>query len=174
MSEAYPLVTIVTPSFNQVEYLEQTLNSVLGQDYPNLEYLVVDGGSTDGSLEVIRKYEDRLAWWVSEPDHGQADAINKGFARATGKYVAWLNSDDLYFPGAIRKAVETLEQSPHIGLVYGNLLSINARGEHVNSIRYQQYALEDLLAFQIIGQPTVFMRRSTLEEVGYLSEEYHY
>ena len=174
MSEATPLVTIVTPSYNQAEYLEQTINSVLGQDYPNLEYMIVDGGSTDGSLEIIRKYADRLAWWVSEPDKGQADAINKGLSRATGKYVAWLNSDDLYLPGTIQKAVETLEKFPETGLAYGNLLSINARGEHVNTLRYQQYALEDLLAFFIIGQPTVFMRRNVLEKVGYLSEEYHY
>jgi glycosyltransferase involved in cell wall biosynthesis len=174
MAEATPLVTIVTPSYNQAEYLEQTINSVLGQDYPNLEYLIVDGGSTDGSLEIIRKYADRLAWWVSEPDNGQADAINKGLTRATGKYVAWLNSDDLYLPGTIHKAVETLEKFPEIGLVYGNLLSINARGEHVNTIHYRPFALEDLLAFFIIGQPTVFMRREILEKVGYLSEEYNY
>ncbi len=174
MSEKLPLVTIVTPSYNQADYLEQTMLSVLGQDYPNLEYLVVDGGSTDGSLEIIQQYADRLAWWVSEPDKGQADAINKGFARATGKYVAWLNSDDLYLPGTIQNAVETLEQFPEAGMVYGNLLSINARGEHVNTIRYRPFALEDLLAFFIIGQPTVFMRRSVLEKVGYLSEEYHY
>jgi len=174
MSEATPLVTIVTPSYNQAEYLDQTINSVLGQDYPNLEYLIVDGGSTDGSLEIIHKYADRLAWWVSEPDKGQADAINKGLARATGKYVAWLNSDDLYLPGTIQKAVETLEKFPDTGLVYGNLLSINARGEHVNTIQYRPFALEDLLAFFIIGQPTVFMRRSVLEKVGYLSEEYHF
>jgi glycosyltransferase involved in cell wall biosynthesis len=174
MSEKSPLVTIVTPSYNQAEYLEQTIQSVLGQDYPNLEYLIVDGGSTDGSLEVIQRYADQLAWWVSERDKGQADAINKGFSRATGKYVAWLNSDDLYLPGTIRKAVETLEHYPETGLIYGNLLSINARGEHVHTIRYQPFALEDLLAFFIIGQPTVFMRRSVLEQVGYLSEEYHY
>ncbi|HKJ26978.1 MAG TPA: glycosyltransferase, partial [Anaerolineales bacterium] len=169
-----PLVTIVTPSYNQAEYLEQTLRSVLNQDYPNIEYLVVDGGSTDGSVEIIKAYADRLAWWVSEPDQGQADAINKGFARATGKYIAWLNSDDVYLPGTIARAVEELEADPKLGLVYANLLSINTKNEHVNTIRYRQYALEDLLAFFIIGQPTVFLRRSVLERVGYLSLDYHY
>ncbi|MEJ2758147.1 MAG: glycosyltransferase family 2 protein [Anaerolineales bacterium] len=174
MSEQTPLVTVVTPSYNQAEYLEQTITSVLGQEYPNIEYFVVDGGSTDGSVAIIKKYADQLAWWVSEKDEGQADAINKGFSRATGKYVAWLNSDDVYLAGTMAKAISLLEADPSLGLVYGNLLSINARGEHVNTIRYRPYALEDLLAFFIIGQPTVFMRRSVLEQVGYLSKDYHY
>ncbi len=174
MSEQFPLVTVVTPSYNQAEYLEQTIASVLGQDYPNIEYFVVDGGSTDGSLEIIRKYAGQLDWWVSEPDNGQADAINKGFRRAKGKYIAWLNSDDLYLPGTIRKAVEVLEGDPELGIVYADLLSINARGEHVNTIRYRPFGLEDLLSFSIIGQPTVFMRRSVQQQAGLLSEEYHF
>lgn len=169
-----PLVTIVTPSYNQAEYLEQTIQSVLGQDYPNIEYMVVDGGSTDGSVEIIKAYADRLAWWVSEPDKGQADAINKGFAKATGKYIAWLNSDDVYLPGTITRAIKELEADPQLGLVYGNLLSINTQNVHVNTIRYRQFALEDLLSFFIIGQPSVFMRRKVLEKVGYLSLDYHY
>ena len=174
MSENFPLVTVVTPSFNQAEYLEQTIYSVLSQDYPNLEYMVVDGGSTDGSVEIIEKYADRLAWWVSEKDKGQADAINKGLSRANGEIVAWLNSDDLYLPGTVRRAVKTLQRHPDAGLVYGKLLSINARGEHVNTITYKQYALEDLLSFFIIGQPTVFMRNALLKQVGLLDESYNY
>ena len=174
MSDHLPLVTVITPSYNQAEYLEQTIYSVLNQDYPKIEYMVVDGGSDDGSVEIIKKYADRIAWWVSEKDNGQADAINKGFSRANGEIVAWLNSDDVYLPGTIRRAVETLQQHPDAGLAYGKLLSINARGEHVNTIVYKQYALEDLLSFFIIGQPTVFMRRAMLEKVGHLDESYNY
>jgi glycosyltransferase involved in cell wall biosynthesis len=169
-----PLVSIVTPSFNQADYLEETILSVLRQDYPNLEYFVVDGGSTDGSVEIIKKYAGQLAWWVSEPDQGQADAINKGLRRAKGEIVAWLNSDDLYLSGTIQRAVEVMQKNPDLGLVYGNLHSINPRGEHVNTITYQQYTLQDLLAFRIIGQPAVFMRRAVLEKAGYLDLNYSY
>jgi glycosyltransferase involved in cell wall biosynthesis len=169
-----PLVSIVTPSFNQADYLEETILSVLRQDYTNLEYLIVDGASTDGSLEIIRKYVDSLAWSVSEPDRGQADAINKGLERAKGEIVAWLNSDDLYLPGTIQRAVEVMQENPDVGLVYGNLRSINPRGEHINTITYQQYSLQDLLAFRIIGQPAVFMRRAVLEQAGYLNLDYRY
>ena len=106
-----PRVSIVTPSFNQARFLEQTIESVLDQDYPHIEYLVVDGGSTDGSVEIIERYAKHLAWWVSEPDHGQADAIVKGFRRTTGDILAYLNSDDRYLPGAVSKAVAAFANS---------------------------------------------------------------
>jgi glycosyltransferase involved in cell wall biosynthesis len=121
-----PLVSIITPSFNQAPYLRRTMESVLRQDYPNLEYIVVDGGSTDGSQAIIKEYEDRLAHWESVPDRGQTDAINKGFARATGKYLAWLNSDDVYQPGAISEATAYLESHPEVGMVYGDCTFIDA------------------------------------------------
>ena len=123
-----PLVSIITPSFNQARYLESTIHSVLDQDYPNIEYIIVDGGSTDGSAEIIHGFSDRLAWWVSEKDHGQTDAINKGFARAKGEILAWLNSDDTYQPHAIAEAVGLLRDRPEVGLVYGDANFIDENG----------------------------------------------
>ncbi len=171
---AKPLVSIVTPSYNQATYLEHTIRSVLGQDYPHVEYIVVDGGSTDGSVEIIRRYEDRLAWWVSEPDAGQADAINKGLARAQGEIVAWLNSDDLYRPDAVREAVQALQAHPEAGLAFANATSIDAQGRPLNDMTFGAWGLADLLAFRIICQPAVFMRRAVFEQAGGLSTEYHF
>jgi glycosyltransferase involved in cell wall biosynthesis len=168
------LVSIITPSFNQAKYLEDTIQSVLGQDYANLEYILVDGGSTDASVDIIRKYDDRLAWWVSERDNGQAEAINKGLSRATGEIVAWLNSDDTYLPGAISTVVRVFEENPDVALVYGNMLAVNENGETINILCYDQLNLEDLLCFQIIGQPAVFFRRDALEKAGFLDPTYHF
>lgn len=169
-----PKVSIITPSYNQAGFLEQTIQSVLSQGYPNLEYCVVDGGSTDGSQAIIQRYADRMAWWVSEKDSGQGEAINKGFARATGEIVAWLNSDDLYQPGAIQAAVQALEENPGAGMVFSDVLAINGAGAPINTMRYGDWGLDDLLTFHIIGQPGVFMRRAALEQAGYLDLSYHW
>ena len=168
------LVSIITPSFNQAAYLEQTILSVLGQDYPHIEYFVVDGASTDNSVDIIRKYESKLAWWVSEKDKGQADAINKGFAHATGEVIAWLNSDDYYLAGTISAAVKIFEEHPEVVLVYGNMLAVDEHGKTFNTLNYKQLTLEDLLCFQIIGQPAVFMRRSALQKTGGLDPTFHF
>src|ERR1051325_8996633 len=113
----FPKVSIITPSFNQGQFLEASIQSVLEQDYPNLEYILVDGGSKDNSIEIIKKYQDRLTWWVAEKDKGHADALNKGFSHTTGEILAWLNSDDLYFPHAVSEAAEILKPSPAGGIV---------------------------------------------------------
>ena len=168
------LVSIVTPSFNQAPFLEQTLRSVLDQDYPSLEYIVVDGASKDGSVDIIKKYSDRLAWWVSEKDKGQGDAINKGLGHARGEIIAWLNSDDYYLPHVISSAVRTFEQNPDVVLAYGDMLAVDEHGETTNVLRYSQLSLEDLLCFQIIGQPAVFFRRDAFEKAGGLDTSFHF
>ena len=168
-----PLVSIVTPSYNQATFLEQTINSVLGQEYPRLEYIVVDGASTDGSIEVIQKYVSKLEWWISEKDTGQAEAINKGLSRANGEIVAWLNSDDYYLPGTISAVVAAFHANPEALFVYGNMLAVDSEGRTINRLAYRPLLLKDLLCFQIIGQPAVFMRRAALEIAGTLDPSYH-
>lgn len=169
-----PLVTIVTPSYNQAAFLEKTICSVLEQDYPAIEYMVVDGASKDASVEIIKKYENRLTWWVSEKDSGQAEAINKGLARAKGEYVAWLNSDDYLLPGAVSAAVEALQQNPKASFVYGNVRVVTLDGKVLNTLTYKDWQLVDLMSFHIIGQPAVFMRRSALEKAGFLDQSFHF
>jgi GT2 family glycosyltransferase len=168
------LVSIVTPSYNQALYLEQTIQSVLQQDYPRIEYIVVDGASTDNSFEIIKKYNDRLAYWISEKDSGQAEAINKGFARAKGEILAWLNSDDYYLPDTISAVVKCFDENPEAVMLYGDMLAVNGNGQTINVLKYRQYSLQDLLCFQIVGQPSVFFRRSALDKTGLLDTSFHF
>ena len=168
------LVSIVTPSYNQARYLEATIQSVLAQDYARIEYIVVDGGSTDGSVELIKKYQSRFAYWVSEKDSGQADAINKGLSRASGEILAWLNSDDYYLPNTISEAVKIFEENPEVVMVYGNMLAVDEHGQTINLLKYSQLSMEDLLCFQIIGQPAVFFRRAAYEKTSGLDPTFHF
>lgn len=150
------------------------MRSVLEQDYPNIEYWVIDGGSTDNSVEIIKSCPHQLAGWISEKDRGQADGINKGFAKANGDIVAWLNSDDLYYPGAIRQAVEAFQAHPDASFVFSDVESIDEDGKAFQMMRYSHWKLADLMAFKIIGQPGVFMRRKVLEQAFFLDPSYHY
>lgn len=168
-----PLVTIVTPSYNQDAYLEAAIRSVLDQDYPRIEYFVIDGGSSDSSVEIIKQYQQRITWWVSEKDRGQSDAINKGLHRATGGIVGWLNSDDVYEPHAVSAAVSAFLKNPTAGLVYADARAIDARGTQFNLMRARQYDIVDLLSYSIICQPASFMRREVLKQVNYLDPDYH-
>lgn len=172
--KSYPLVSVVTPSFNQGEFLEDTIRSVLAQDYPAIEYIIVDGGSTDTSIDIIKRYSSDITWWVSEPDEGQASAINKGMSQAKGEIVAWLNSDDLYLPGAISSAANEFLADPQIGMVYGNAVTINEKGCPIRELIFPDWTIEDFIQFRIICQPAVFMRRSLYEKVSGLNPDYHF
>jgi len=169
-------VSIITPSFNQAPFLEECIKSVLNQDYPNIEYIIIDGGSTDGSIDIIKKYNDKLTYWISEPDNGQSHAINKGFKKATGDIVAWLNSDDLYFPDAVSTAVTRFEENRDLTLFYGNCVFIDKNGSYIRYFtEIEPYNQDRLLNFSdYIMQPTTFFSREKLVEVGYLDESFHY
>lgn len=145
-SRPWPRISIVTPSFNQGRYIEETIRSVLLQGYPNLEYIVIDGGSSDNSVGIIKKYEPWLAYWVSEADRGQAHAINKGFQKATGEIFGWLNSDDVYCKGALGFTGWLLYRRPHVGLIYGDCDVIDGRSSMIDCIVSQSGGPPELLA----------------------------
>ncbi|MCF2447070.1 glycosyltransferase [Dyadobacter sp. CY345] len=165
-------VSIVTPSYNQGQFIEETIQSVLDQDYDNLEYLVIDGGSTDNTVEVIKKYEDRLKYWVSEKDNGQTHAINKGFAMASGDIIAWINSDDVYCKGAIQAVTDFFEKNPQANVVVGNGLFMDYKGE-VYERKYPNISrFQEKHCMMSIFQPSTFLRRSILTDIGFLNEDY--
>ena len=174
-NSSLPLVSIVTPSFNQVRYLEATIKSVLSQGYPHIEYLIVDGGSTDGTVDIIKTYESKLAWWVSEKDKGQTDAINKGFARARGEVLAWINSDDTYEPGAISAAVRYLQEHPNLGMVYGDCNFINEDGRVIGKFGSAQTSYRLLRqGYAHIPQQTMFFRSDLWKQVGPLDPSFYF
>lgn len=170
-----PLVTIVTPSYNQARFLEATIRSVLEQDYPRIEYIVVDGGSSDGSMDILRKYADRLAWWISEPDRGQTDAINKGFSRARGEILAWLNSDDTYQPGAVGEAAAYLMEHPEVGLVYGDTNFIDENDRVIGRFPARQTDYRRLRRGYVhVPQQAAFFRAELWRRVGPLDPTFYF
>jgi len=170
-----PLVSVVTPSLNQGRFIGDAVRSVLGQDYPRIEYLVVDGGSTDGTLAVLAGHDGAVRW-ISEPDNGQAAAINKGFRLASGEVLAWLNSDDLYEPQAISAAVAYLQAHPDTAMVYGDATHVDAEDVEIGPCAYVGPFDLDRLVHEsdYIVQPAAFFRRSAFEAVGGLDESLHW
>ncbi len=167
-----PKLSIVTPCFNHAAYLEETLQSVLGQGYPNLEYIVMDGGSTDGSVEIIKRHEKHLAYWQSAPDTGMYNAINQGMARATGDILGWLNSDDMQLPGALEFAAAQLDvQLPQ--LLFGNAFHfVQGRPDNWGSNVQAEHAHKDIFKYDYVIQPASFWTRAAWEMTGALDESY--
>jgi glycosyltransferase involved in cell wall biosynthesis len=170
-----PLVSVVVPCLNRAHYLVPTVESILQQDYPNIECIVVDGGSSDGTIEILKGYSNRIKW-ISEPDKGHADAINKGWQMSKGEILAWLNADDCYVvPDAIMKAVDYFKSNPEVDLIYGDYARLDENGEIASDIIKPRkwdlvYAVK--YCYYTIPQPTSFMRRSILKEVNWLDREF--
>ena len=174
----WPRISIVTPSYNQGIYLEDCIQSILDQKYPDLEYFIIDGGSNDDSLQIIRKYASHLSGWVSEPDQGQSDAINKGLKQANGDLVAWLNADDYYLPGALQEIAQAYLQNPEAPFYFGDGLRVDEKKIHSKNffpegiVSFDRSAL--IHGLNYILQPATFIRRAALEKAGYLDMNLHY
>jgi cellulose synthase/poly-beta-1,6-N-acetylglucosamine synthase-like glycosyltransferase len=175
MSSNQPLVSIITPSLNQAAFIEAAIESVLAQDYPQIEYLVVDGGSSDGTLDILRSYGPRIRW-ISESDAGQSDAIDKGVRLTRGQVLAWLNADDIYLPGAVSRAVAAFAEDADRALVYGEAQDIDMHGHVVGPSRQiEPWSMRRLLEFgDFIVQPAAFFLRSAYDAVGGLDRSLHY
>lgn len=172
-------ISIVTPSFNQAAFIEETLRSVESQKYPNLEHIVVDGGSTDATINILKRYSAMPGWehlrWISERDRGQTDALNKGFRCATGDIIGWLNSDDLYQPGCLAAISTAFLAHDHADFIYGDYIIIDDKGKVLISKKEIDFDWDIMLCgLNYIAQPNVFFRRRVLDRVGYLNESLHY
>ncbi|HHT0592306.1 TPA: glycosyltransferase [Legionella anisa] len=172
-SKNLPLVSIVTPSFNQGRFLKRTIDSVLSQNYPHIEYIVIDGGSTDDSVNILSSYTDRF-FWISEPDNGQTHAINKGIKRAKGEILAYLNSDDVLTPGAIEKVVDFFLNDPHCDMVYGQADYIDEQDNIIGTYKTDEYSFNRLAKDCMICQPSAFWRRRVVEKIGFFDEQLHF
>lgn len=167
-------ISIVTASYNQAQFIEQTIDSVLSQGYPDLEYIIMDGGSKDGSVDIIRKYEKHLAYWISEKDQGAADAIAKGFSKATGTILAYLNSDDLYLPGSLAAMAEALNE-PEVDVAYGNMYWIDSDGKTIGEQRQTPFTRKGyLFGGSTLQQPATFWKRDLYLECGGMDPSYRF
>lgn len=174
MFNSHPKISIVTPSFNQAQYIEQTIESVISQNYPNLEYIIIDGGSTDNSVEIIKKYQQHLSYWVSEKDDGQANAINKGLKLCTGEIFNWLNSDDYLERGALFKIAEAFSDK-NVNMVAGKVRNFSSTEEEY--IQNQNLSAKGLMCWKPrvkFVQPGAWMRRECVEVCGGIEEQFHY
>lgn len=170
----WPRISIVTPSYNQVEFLEETIKSVIDQDYPNLEYILIDGGSNDGSLNIIKKYSHYFSHWESGPDSGQANAINKGLAGSTGQILGWLNSDDILLPGSLERVAKFFMNFPRVDFLYGNRKVINEESETIG-VKENLVLTRFLLRYgSPFAQEATFWRRNVMEVTGMLNEEFKF
>ncbi|OIO18382.1 hypothetical protein AUJ29_00110 [Candidatus Kuenenbacteria bacterium CG1_02_38_13] len=179
MTNSLPKISIITPSYNQGKFIEQTIQSVLTQNYPNLEYIVMDGGSTDNTVDILKKYERKLKWF-SEKDKGQSDAINKGLRMATGAIVTWLNSDDYYLPGTLQKVSNYYAEHADAFWVTGDYEIVDESGKQIHSfVRIYKKFLRSLpfrntlYIANYINQPSTFWKRSLLKKTGFVNENYH-
>ena len=169
-----PKVSIITPSFNQGKFIEETIKSVLAQNYPNIEHIVMDGGSTDNTLEILKKYSDRIIW-KSEPDRGQTHAINKGFKIATGKILAWQNSDDTYMSYTVSTVVDFFQKHPEVSMVYGYFNYIDKDSNLLLTKKMINFDYRKFVCGRFTpSQPTAFFRKEVLKKVGYLNEKFNY
>lgn len=171
----YPRLSVIIPSYNSEKYIEGAIKSIIEQDYPNLELILIDGGSIDNTFQVVKKYERYFSCIISEKDNGQSDAINKGFGRATGDIVAWLNTDDMYLPGCFSAVVNYLNKHTEIDMIFGDQVDIDAEGNVFRSLRslpFNKVAL--ILKIGTIPSPACFWRRRVIDKIGYLDESLYW
>lgn len=171
---SFPQISIITPSYNQGQFIEETIRSVILQNYPNLEYIIIDGGSTDNTLEIIKGYENRISYWVSEPDQGQADAVNKGWEIARGSILGWLNSDDLYTPGTLQIVAETWRNHPNGLMFFGDAHSVDIELKKIDTKVMKGYTLNELLKWISMPQPAVFITPDLFRSIGKINTHLNY
>ncbi|MFP4296919.1 MAG: glycosyltransferase family 2 protein [Spirulinaceae cyanobacterium] len=166
----WPQISIVTPSYNQGQFIEATIRSILLQGYPNLEFIIIDGGSSDNTLDIIKKYEPWIAVWVSEGDRGQSDALNKGFKKATGQLIGWQNSDDIYDPNAFYYAAQTLKENPEADIIYGNLNFIDESGKVIKPYPITEAKIENMIPYSGICNHSVFYTQRIFQENNFIND----